>query len=86
MSDGEAHGGSTPEYVHGKVVCPCGYEFALSYPKETPSPAYYKTWCVECGLVLEGHVELSPDVGEGPHRAGEVRYVPIDKIHTRGRG
>jgi hypothetical protein len=79
---------SAGESVHGTVACPCGNKFTLSFPKETPSPAYFKTWCVECGVILEGHVEVSPapDMNASPDiptKTGRVVYVPIDKVRTK---
>ncbi|MCM2332955.1 MAG: hypothetical protein NDI82_03300 [Anaeromyxobacteraceae bacterium] len=40
----------------GLVPCSCGATIPLSISPGTSSPMYYKTWCVSCRAILEGHV------------------------------
>ena len=53
--------------VYGMVKCSCTAVLRLPLPDGTASPAYFKTWCAECGKTLEGRVEVEiPRVDSGP--------------------
>jgi hypothetical protein len=69
--------------VYGSVQCSCGAVLRLPFPRGTESPAWFKNWCVECGVILEGKVHLDERRNEPAPADGETVYALIDDIEPR---
>lgn len=64
----------------GIATCGCGRRIMMQFADGEPSPAYFKTWCADCGVILEGRVELR--VEEVPDDSS-IQYLPLSLLRSK---